>query len=149
MGSVTDDQVLRDRAMKVVKARETPLVNQALLTLDLFSLFLLCLCLFPFLRWVRKGGRLFAGVIRLWFGLIVYHTWLIVIAPLVAWKWSGNKQVLSYYPEGPGLVAITLAGWLPSLIVSSIVMRIRFSLRWTWAKFHPPQNIQGGPPGPP
>lgn len=123
---MSEEEVLEHRAEMVRLLREDPHTIWILDLFDWTSLPLLLIGLIPCLLRVWKTGRIRSGVLPVWFVLILWYVWACVIAPYLAMRWTGDRRVWYYFPEGPAVVAITLMGWLPASFLSSLTWVVRW-----------------------
>lgn len=123
---MSEEEVFQHRTEIVGLLREDPHTDWILNLFDWTSLPLLLIGLTPSLLRVWKTGRIRSGIMPIWFVMILWYIWGCFFAPFLAMRWTGDRRVWSYFPEGPAVVAITFVGWLPALFLSSLTLIVRW-----------------------
>ena len=123
---MTEVELYEHRSELMRQIRENPHTDSILSLVNWASLILLVLGLAPCLIRVWKTNRIGSGIIPIWFILILWYIWACFIAPDLAQKWTGERRVWYFFPEGPAVVAIAFGGWAPALLLSSLTWIIKW-----------------------
>jgi hypothetical protein len=70
------------------------------------------------IRRISKGGRLLQSILLCWGLLVLWGLIWVVVLPLVLSPFG--KHIVLLFPEGHGMFAIVVLGWVPSVLVCSI-----------------------------
>ena len=127
---MSEEEVLQHRSEIVRLLREDPHTDWILDLFNWTSLPLLLIGLTPCLFKVWRTDRIRSGIMPIWFVLILWYIWECVIAPYLAMRWTRDRRIWSYFPEGPAVVAITFVGWLPACFLSSLTWIMRWIYFW-------------------
>ena len=122
---VAEEAYLARIAEAYRSAREDPHVDMVLTSLDWVSLVILLLSLSPMVHLVLKSGKVRAGIMPGWLGLICLYTWLCFVAPMLAQSWAKDRRVWYHFPEGPALAGILFIGWFAAFIISAVLVTVR------------------------
>jgi hypothetical protein len=125
LSDMSQADFLQQRAETIRQLRENPHTEWVLDLFDWTNLPLLLIGLVPCLVRVWKKNRIRSGILTIWFVFILWYIWGCVIAPYIAVKWTGDRRVWFYFPEGPAVPAIAFGGWLPAILLSSLTWLAR------------------------
>lgn len=104
-------------------------MNHHLSTIDGVSfgiqLVLLAFALGLPIRHIIKTGRFFSAVLFMWLYLFLWTVVICTVLPLFLALVFRPKNVFEHVPDGMGLGAALLVGWLPSIMLCGAVSVLR------------------------
>jgi hypothetical protein len=88
------------------------------------------------IRRIAVGGYFWSSFFRMWMGMVIWALLFCLIIPSIIAFAFHTKHVFEHFPEGPGVVAAFMIGWLPCLILCSLTWLIR----GCWTDFSSPSK---------
>jgi hypothetical protein len=77
------------------------------------------------IRRIATTGRFWSSFFHMWAGLVIWTILFCLIIPLLISFAFPQKHVFEHFPDGNGIAAMLVIGWLPCLILCSVTWIIR------------------------